>query len=539
MFKKIQLIYTYINSQKDEADYLAKSMGDQLLVGNLRLIFSSDKYSVNAFYAITDVIEFLSSNTRDVCIVKATNSSLDTIQTLSPLFEKIPTLVAVSQKEEQLGVRCVLAGAADYIVYDRDTTSSISRTISSVIQQKVLLSEIERTKSSSYELVSMKQKFLNRIGKEFGNPLSGILGIVDLLMDDPACLHVKEYLSLIQSSAQSMSALLGDIEALTVDKDALLSSLKDPFEIKDQFLRIMSLLMVDAQDRDIELIADFHQAPEQRVIGNLLLFKQIFILLVSTLIKVLPRTSVIRIASQCSSMDISTRALFSHFAISFSHGNAPSTHLPSLIYQSDKPLGASLRLAEAFAEHLNGRIWTDFDHTGGGVIQVALPFLIEIESNAIPNNTTVVPQVAVQTEVNRKLMVLVVDDNQVNRVLFEKMLQKYGHTAHLAEDGLVALEKVSCCHYDLILMDIQMPQMDGFEVTRIIRTEEQQSGLHTNIYATSAHLNRSDLPECIARGFDGLLLKPLHLMELKLLLDTLCQSEPTPRGGGTSGKLRL
>lgn len=531
MLKKIRLIYTLVSHEKEMCFNIASSMGDELLVGNLRAIFSSDCYAVNAFNDTKDTLDFLQSNHRDVCIVNATHTVHIDIQMLSSLFESIPTIVAIPQKEEQFGVRCVLAGAADYIVYDRDTTASISRTISSVIQQKVLLSDIERTKSSSNELAAMKQKFLNRVGREFGNPLSGILGVVDLLMEDSRCIHVKDYLSMIQSSAQSMFSLLEDIEAMTMDKDIIATNLNDPFKIKDQFLRIMSLLSIDAKARGIELIADFFQAPEQRVVGNLILFKQIFILLISTLIKVLPRTSVIRIASQCSSMDPSTRALFSHFAISFSHGKSTQNYLPSAIYNSDKPLGASLSLAEAFADQLNGRVWTDFDHSGGGVIQVALPFHIEIkDEKLVPTSSKILE--------SRTLTVLIVDDNQVNRVLFEKMVQKYGHSAHLAEDGVAALEKVSCCQYDLILMDIQMPRMDGFEATKIIRVEEQKTGYHSMIYAISAHLNRNDLQECISRGFDGLLLKPLHLMELKLLLDTLSHSEPQVHVNESSEKLK-
>jgi two-component system, sensor histidine kinase and response regulator len=121
-------------------------------------------------------------------------------------------------------------------------------------------------------------------------------------------------------------------------------------------------------------------------------------------------------------------------------------------------------------------------------------------------------------EPSASLRVLLVEDNRVNQRLATRLLEKRGHSVSLAADGreaLVALEKES---FDLVLMDLQMPEMDGFEATMAIRKNERGSGNHLPIVALTAHAMKGDREKCLAAGMDGYLTKPIRAHEPDELL---------------------
>jgi CheY-like chemotaxis protein len=121
----------------------------------------------------------------------------------------------------------------------------------------------------------------------------------------------------------------------------------------------------------------------------------------------------------------------------------------------------------------------------------------------------------------RKLRVLLVEDNEVNRTLVTRLLEKHGHNVVVAGNGreaLKALEHASRGGFDLILMDVQMPDMDGFETTAAIRAQELSTGGHVPIVAVTAHAMKGDRERCLAAGMDGYLSKPLQVRELLNLL---------------------
>ncbi len=124
------------------------------------------------------------------------------------------------------------------------------------------------------------------------------------------------------------------------------------------------------------------------------------------------------------------------------------------------------------------------------------------------------------------LRVLLAEDNPVNQLLASRLLEKRGHRVVVAANGreaLAALEKES---YDLVLMDIQMPEMDGLEATAAIREKEKGSGIHQPVIAMTAHAMKGDRERCLAGGMDGYLSKPIRLQELDELLEAYVARRP-------------
>jgi PAS domain S-box-containing protein len=161
-------------------------------------------------------------------------------------------------------------------------------------------------------------------------------------------------------------------------------------------------------------------------------------------------------------------------------------------------------------------------------------------SGAFPQHTpvTMEPDAASQPEDIRKLRILLVEDNEINRILVTRLLEKQGHSVQVARNGkeaLAALQRVPGNLFDLILMDVQMPEMDGLETTAAIRARETLTGGHTPIVAVTAHAMKGDGERCLAAGMDGYIAKPVQGCDLIDLLRRFAatplqtaESTPTP-----------
>jgi CheY-like chemotaxis protein len=166
-----------------------------------------------------------------------------------------------------------------------------------------------------------------------------------------------------------------------------------------------------------------------------------------------------------------------------------------------------------------------------------LPARLDSARRPAPRRATAVPRRARVPsgdagEGQRKLRVLVVEDSAVNRQLIVRLLEKRGHTSEVAANGreaMAILERAGLGSFDLVLMDVQMPEMDGFEATAAIREREKACGIHLPIIALTAYALQGDLERCLAAGMDGYLPKPVRAGELFSAVEGL--SELTTEGG--------
>ena len=125
------------------------------------------------------------------------------------------------------------------------------------------------------------------------------------------------------------------------------------------------------------------------------------------------------------------------------------------------------------------------------------------------------------------MRILLVEDNAVNQVLGVRMLENCGHSVRLASNGEEALEKIKYAAFDLILMDLQMPRMDGFEATMAIRETEKGSNRHLPIIAMTACAMKGDPEKCLAAGMDGYVSKPIRMAELLAAIHALVREGAT------------
>jgi two-component system, sensor histidine kinase and response regulator len=121
----------------------------------------------------------------------------------------------------------------------------------------------------------------------------------------------------------------------------------------------------------------------------------------------------------------------------------------------------------------------------------------------------------------RSLRILLAEDNAVNRKLATTILERAGHSVATAEDGRQAVERVRSSTFDLVLMDVQMPEMDGLEAARLIRREEMRTGAHVAMIAMTAHAMTGDIERCLAAGMDGYIAKPFQPRDFLETIETV------------------
>jgi len=131
-------------------------------------------------------------------------------------------------------------------------------------------------------------------------------------------------------------------------------------------------------------------------------------------------------------------------------------------------------------------------------------------------------------EIPASLRVLLAEDNLVNQKLATRLLEKRGHSVTVVGNGREAVEALARQYFDLVLMDVQMPEMDGFEAVGVIRDKEKTSGAHQPVVALTAHAMKGDKERCLEAGMDFYLTKPIHSTELDALLAQFCERKSMP-----------
>ena len=392
-----------------------------------------------------------------------------------------------------------------------------------VIREK--LDQEASLKEAAQQASRVKSEFLANMSHEIRTPLNGILGFAGLMATSELTDAQREYNEAVRSSAESLLVVINDILDFSRIEAGRLNLESTSFSIRQCIEGAVRSIEPLAAGKGLQMLTEVAEDVPDWVRGDPHRLRQILLNLTGNAVKFTETGRIsVRVSLEEADLhpagDASRTAI--RFAVSDTGMGIPEAQQPLIFQpfqQADGSItrrfggsGLGLSISSRLAELMNGALWLESREGAGSTFF----FNISVPFGDAPRS----PVAAAQPERPQQgaLSILVAEDNTVNQRLIRHLLEARGHRSTLAGDGVAALEAWRAHRYDLMLMDVQMPQMDGIEATRQIRAEERSSGLHVPIIALTAHAMKGDSDKCLEAGMDDYISKPIRVEDLDRVL---------------------